>query len=131
MRVYQEKREERSSACLCGAPTRGSDGEGHSLLRGEPASFGKAQGIPGVCSDREGDGGEQAAQCRRLSRAAKEGDRHERWWALSTEALDGNQLSRIPRDYTPDRRDPEDIVRAAWRHAEPGRNALAPGCNRE
>ena len=36
--------------------------------------------------------------------------------------------SRILRDHTPNiRSDPgEDMVRPAWRHAEPGRNVLAP-----
>src|SRR5262249_49048832 len=40
-----------------------------------------------------------------------------------------SQLSRILRDCTPDRArsGPEDTVRAAWRHAESGRNDLALG----
>jgi LAGLIDADG endonuclease len=45
-----------------------------------------------------------------------------RWRALR------EQSSRILRDCTPDRADaPEDTVRAAWRHAESGRNDLATG----
>src|SRR6266581_5712279 len=41
------------------------------------------------------------------------------------ERLDGQSPSGIPRDCTPDGSDPEDTVRAAWRHAEPSRNDSA------
>src|ERR1700675_4345778 len=79
-----------------------------------------------VC--RESDGFRSPSHGRRLRRASGRGSLHERWRASQKDAVEGArsspESSETARQTGP--RGPEDTVRAAWRHAEPGRNDLAP-----
>ena len=98
----------------------------HSFLRTRPDPFSEASGLWQVRPRREKHGSRSTSESRRLRRVARPGAVDER--RRQVQASQMERASSRPESSVTVRRTglkrPEDTVRAAWRHAESGRNVL-------